>query len=86
MFNEFKKCECCDSLLCSCVEYDIDLSMSAMWAEFLQAKSNNAKIKNKYFNSLHSLKVFVERVWKFLTFLSYKEFVKALKIGATINL
>ena len=60
MCNEFEKCECCNNLLCTCIEQNIDLSISAMWAEFLKTKSNSVKIKNKYLNSLNTLKMFIE--------------------------
>ncbi len=59
MCNEFKKNEKLNSELVSSCELNEETDIQAMLMDFLQIKSNNARIENKYHNSLKALKLFV---------------------------
>lgn len=42
------------------LDLNSEVSVHAMMLEFLASKSNSAKIKNKYANSLKALRLFIE--------------------------
>lgn len=59
MNNDFKKNNFHNMMLNPDNENLYEASIESMWAEFLHKKSNNAKIKNKYFSCIKALKNFV---------------------------
>ena len=62
MLNDFEKYDYYNIGSTLSTELNSDFFIRSMWLEFLTTKSNNAKIKNGYVNSIKALKSFVEAI------------------------
>lgn len=49
-----------NSVLSTYNEWNTEISIQAMFSEFLLNKSNNVKLKNKYLTSIQALKSFIK--------------------------
>ena len=60
MCNNFEQNNENSEQFASFQDLNLEVSVQSMTMEFLALKSNSAKLKNKYVNSLKALKLFVE--------------------------
>lgn len=60
MCNEFEKNERITGQIAPYQDAKPDTSVQSMLMDYLKVKSNNARIENKYVNSLKALKLFIE--------------------------